>query len=46
MMVGPVDAALAVVADALGRPDRAREYRAAAAELRLRLAEEARLFID
>jgi DNA-binding SARP family transcriptional activator len=46
LMVGPVDAALAVVADALGRPDRAREYRAAAAELRLRLAEEARLFID
>lgn len=46
LMVGPVDDALALVADALGRPDRAREYRAAADRLRLRLADEARRFID
>lgn len=46
LMVGPVDEALAVAADALGRPDQARAYRAAAAELRDRLAAEARSFVD
>lgn len=46
LMLGPVDEALAVAADALGRPDEAREYRAAAAVLRERLANEALAFID
>ncbi|ANE78727.1 transcriptional regulator [Mycobacterium adipatum] len=46
LMVGPVDDALAVAADALGRPDQARAYRAAAAALRDRLAAQARSFID
>lgn len=46
LMVGPVDEALAVAAEALGRPDEARHRRAVAAALRLRLAGEARRFID
>ncbi|OBG81039.1 transcriptional regulator [Mycobacterium sp. E802] len=46
LMVGPVDDALAAAAEALGRPDQAREYRSAAAVLRDRLAAEARPFID
>ncbi|MCF6389638.1 AAA family ATPase [Mycobacterium sp. MBM] len=46
LMVGPVDDALAVAAEALGRPDQARAYRAAAAQLRDRLAAQARDFID
>ncbi|MGA5546023.1 BTAD domain-containing putative transcriptional regulator [Mycobacterium sp. NPDC051198] len=46
LMVGPVDEALAVAADALGRPEHAGGYREAAAKLRDRLAAEARRFID
>ncbi|TGB39506.1 transcriptional regulator [Mycolicibacterium peregrinum] len=46
LMMGPVDEALAVAADALGRPEQAGGYRAAAAKLRDRLAAEARRFID
>ena len=46
LMMGPVDEALAVAADALGRPEQAGGYRAAAAKLRDRLAAEARGFID
>mgnify|MGYP002135091150 FL=1 len=46
LMVGPVDDALAAAAEALGRPDQARDYRGAAAALRTRLAAEARTFID
>lgn len=46
LMMGPVDEALAVAADALGRPEQAGGYREAAAKLRDRLAGEARRFID
>lgn len=46
LMMGPVDEALAVAADALGRPEHADAYREAAAKLRDRLAAEARRFID
>lgn len=46
LMVGPVDEALATVADALGQPDRARAYREAAVLLQDRLAADARRFID
>ncbi|OWL98747.1 transcriptional regulator, partial [Mycolicibacterium peregrinum] len=46
LMMGPVDEALAVAADALGRPEQAGGYRAAAAKLRDLLAAEARRFID
>lgn len=46
LMMGPVDEALAAAADALGRPDQARDYREAAAMLRSRLANDARSFID
>ena len=46
LMVGPVDDALAAAAEALGRPDQARDYREAAGMLRNRLAAEARTFIN
>lgn len=46
LMVGPVDDALAAAADALGRPDEARDHRAAATALRDRLAAEALGLID
>ena len=46
LMLGPVDEALAVAADALGRPEQARAYREAAAALSERLANEALAYID
>lgn len=46
LMVGPVDEALAVAAEALGQAGRARDHRRAAAVLSDRLAAEARRFID
>ncbi|MDH6195327.1 DNA-binding SARP family transcriptional activator/RecA/RadA recombinase [Mycobacterium frederiksbergense] len=46
LMVGPVDEALAIAADALGRPDQAERHREAAAALRDQLAAEARHLID